>query len=179
MISGNEIIKRIKDGSIVIIPFDEKRVNPNSYNITLNNKLKVYTEDILDCKKDNSFKEVIIPEEGIVLQPNELYIGATNEYTETYGLVPCIDGRSSIGRLGICIHVTAGFGDNGFKGVWTLEITVVKPVRIYPNIEIAQIYFQEIEGEKAELYSGRYQNQKEAEVSRFYETRKINDFFLP
>lgn len=167
MLSGNEIIKR-KGREIIISPFYSDRVNPNSYNITLNSKLKVYTEEVLDCKKDNAYKEIIIPEEGMILYPGELYIGSTNEYTETYGLVPCIDGRSSSGRLGISVHVTAGFGDNGFKGSWTLEISVIKPVRVYPNMEIGQIYYQKIDGEPGPFYNGRYQGQVEAETSRMY-----------
>lgn len=168
MLSGNEILNQINKGNITIEPFDEKRINPNSYNITLNNKLKVYTEEVLDCRKNNPYKEVIIPEEGMILYPGELYIGATNEYTETHGFVPCIDGRSSSGRLGISVHVTAGFGDNGFNGIWTLEITVVKPVRVYPNMEIGQVYYQTIDGEEGPFYNGRYQGQKEAETSRMF-----------
>lgn len=168
MLSGNEILKQNAKGNIIIEPFDKKRLNPNSYNITLANKLKVYTCEVLDCKKDNPFKELIIPEEGLILQPGELYIGSTNEYTETYGFVPNIDGRSSIGRLGISVHVTAGFGDNGFKGKWTLEITVTKPIIVYPNMEIGQLYYEVIDGEPAEEYHGRYQNQSEAETSRLY-----------
>lgn len=168
MLSGNEIKNKVKSGDIIITPFDEKKINPNSYNITLNNKLKVYTEEVLDSRKDNPYKEIIIPEEGMILYPGELYIGATNEYTETHGLVPCIDGRSSSGRLGISVHITAGFGDNGFDGIWTLEITVVKPVRVYPNMEIGQVYYQTIDGEPGPFYNGRYQGQKEAETSRMY-----------
>lgn len=168
MLSGNEIKRLVEIGQIVIIPFDEKRINPNSYNVTLNEKLKVYTEEMLDCKKDNAYKEIIIPEDGMVLYPGELYIGSTNEYTETHGLVPCIDGRSSSGRLGISVHVTAGFGDNEFAGKWTLEITVVKPVRIYPNMEIGQIYYESIEGNPGPYYNGRYQNQREAETSKMF-----------
>ena len=168
MLSGNEIIKQHAKGNIIIEPFNKDQINPNSYNITLANKLKVYTCEILDCKTNNPYKEITIPEEGLVLQPGELYIGATNEYTETYGFVPKLIGRSSTGRLGIFIHVTSGFGDNGFKGNWTLGITVVKPVRIYPNMKIGQIYYEPIDGETADEYNGRYQNQQGGETSKHY-----------
>lgn len=168
MLSGNEILELVKSKNIVIEPFDEKRINPNSYNITLGNTLKVYTGEVLDPHIDNPYKEIIIPEEGYVLEPGELYIGTTNEYTETYGLVPCIDGRSSIGRLGISVHVTAGFGDNGFKGKWTLEITTVKKLRIYPGMEIGQLYYQMIDGVEGPFYNGRYQDQVEAQTSKLY-----------
>ncbi len=165
MITGKEIKRQVELGNIVIKPFDEKRINPNSYNITLNNKLVVYDDPVLDMKKKNSTHEIIIPEEGLVLEPNKLYLGRTNEYTETTGFVPCIDGRSSIGRLGLFIHVTAGFGDVGFKGTWTLEIQCVQPIRIYPNVEIGQLYYEQIQGEQT-LYSGKYLNQIDATPSK-------------
>lgn len=168
MLSGNEILKQQEKGNIVIEPFNKDQINPNSYNVTLANKLKIYTDKVLDCKVDNSFTEIDIPEEGLVLLPGELYLGSTNEYTETYGFVPKLIGRSSTGRLGIFIHATAGFGDNGFKGKWTLGISVVKPVRIYPNMKIGQIYYEPIDGEAADEYNGRYQNQQDAETSKHY-----------
>ena len=169
MISGKEILNCMKNGNIIIEPFDISKLNPNSYNVTLAPKLKVYKKDIvLDPKKDNEYEEFEIPEEGFILQPGELYIASTNEYTETYGFVPCISGRSSMGRLGISVHVTAGFGDNGFMGKWTLEITVVRPVIIYPNMQIAQLYYEPIDGQTADLYHGRYLGQKDAETSRYF-----------
>ena len=115
ILSGKEIEKRIgKD--IFIEPFDKSRINPNSYNLTLSNELLVYEEHELDMKRPNAAKKLVIPEEGLLLQPNVLYLGRTNEYTKTERFVPMLEGRSSIGRLGLYIHVTAGFGDIGFSG---------------------------------------------------------------
>lgn len=168
MLTADEIMEKIKKGDIVIKPFNEKQLNPNSYNITLNNRLLVYDCDVIDLKKNNKVREIIIPEEGLVLKPNVLYLGRTNEYTETHNLVPGIDGRSSIGRHGISIHITAGFGDVGFKGTWTLEISCVQPVRIYPNIEIGQLYYEEITGNATKEYNGRYQGQIDATPSRLF-----------
>ena len=168
MLTGKEILKQIENGNIVIKPFNPKQLNPNSYNITLNNELLVYDCDVLDLKKSNPTKKIIIPEEGYVLQPGELYLGGTNEYTETDGFVPCIDGRSSIGRLGLFILVTAGFGDVGFKGTWTLEIQCIKPIRIYPNIEIGQLHYEQIQGEKT-YYKGKYLGQIDAQKSKMNE----------
>ncbi len=165
MISGKEIKKQIEAGNIVIKPFIESRLNPNSYNVTLNNELVVYNEKVLDMKKKNKTKTIIIPEEGLVLEPNKLYLGRTNEYTETKNFVPCIDGRSSIGRLGLFIHITAGFGDVGFKGTWTLEIHCVEPIRIYPNVEIGQLYYEQVQGEQT-YYHGKYLNQIGATPSK-------------
>ena len=118
----------------------------------------VYEDDVLDMKKDNPTRKIIIPEEGLVLQPNQLYLGRTVERTSTETLVPMLEGRSSIGRLGMAIHVTAGFGDVGFNGFWTLEIKCIKPIRIYPFVEVGQVYFLEAKGE-IEKYgkSGKYQ----------------------
>jgi len=119
-------------------------------------------------KKPNETKEIIISEEGYKLEPNELYLGRTLEYTTTKNFVPMIEGRSSIGRLGIFIHITAGFGDVGFSGYWTLEIFCIKPIIIYPNVEIAQLYYHTIDGEYEEYNSGKYQNNTDVQPSMLY-----------
>ena len=126
----------------------------------------------LDMHKKNETIEFQIPEEGYVLQPGVLYIGRTVERTATDKFIPMINGRSSGGRLGISIHICAGFGDIGFDGTWTLEITVVEPVRIYPNEEIAQVCFFTPAGRKAKLYRGRYYKQEDATASRFHQPKK-------
>ena len=166
MLTGKEILKNMENGNIVITPFNINQLNPNSYNVTLNSELLVYDCDVLDMKKPNPTKKVVIPEEGLVLEPNKLYLGRTNEYTETRNLVPCIDGRSSVGRLGLFIHVTAGFGDVGFKGTWTLEIQCIQPIKIYPNVEIGQLHYELVQGECTE-YKGKYLNQVDATPSKF------------
>lgn len=127
---------------------------------------QVLREYALDPKKDNETEDIKIPEEGYVLLPGTLYLGETVEYTETTGYVPKIDGRSTTGRLGIVIHLTAGFGDNGFKGKWTLEITVTHPVIVYPNMEIGQLYYEEIQGDTLMKYEGKYQNQQGVQVAK-------------
>ncbi|MDR1688986.1 MAG: dCTP deaminase [Clostridiales bacterium] len=157
ILSGLEIKKRI-GGDITIDPFDEKCVNPNSYNLKLHNELLIYTEDVLDMKKLNRTERLVIPQSGFKLLPGKLYLGRTHEYTATKNLVPMLEGRSSIGRLGLSIHVTAGFGDIGFRGYWTLEIHCIEPVIIYPFVEICQIYYHSIEGEFSEYSQGKYQN---------------------
>ena len=87
-------------------------------------------------RRPNRFRRHTIPPEGLVLDPNRLYLGRTIERTETHNLVPMLEDRSSIGRLGLFVHVTAGFGDVGFCGYWTLEMFAVQPVRIYPGVRI-------------------------------------------
>jgi deoxycytidine triphosphate deaminase len=85
---------------IVIEPFVERQLNPNSYNLRLHNELLVYEERILDMKKENRAKSLIIPEDGLMLEPEILYLARTVEYTKTEGYVPMLEGHSSIGRLG-------------------------------------------------------------------------------
>lgn len=168
ILSGLEIHKHIGK-EIVIEPFDVKKLNPNSYNLTLNNELLVYENRLLDMKKPNPVKKILIPESGLELEPNRLYLGRTNEYTKTDGYVPMLEGRSSTGRLGLFIHVTAGFGDVGFAGYWTLEIFCVQPVVIYPNAEICQIYYHTIDGEYEPYHSGKYQNNTGIQPSLMYQ----------
>ena len=167
ILSGKEIYNNIgKD--IIIEPFDEKKINPNSYNLSLFNELLVYENDELDMKKPNPTKKIVIPEEGLLLEPGKLYLGRTNEFTKTEKFVPMLEGRSSTGRLGLFIHVTAGFGDIGFAGYWTLEIFCVQPIRIYPNVDICQIYYHDIQGEYDLYNSGKYQNNTGIQPSLMY-----------
>ena len=120
ILTGHEIRHQVELGNIVIEDFNEAQLGPNSYNLRLGDELLVYKEAILDPRKDMKTAVVKIPEEGLVLMPGGLYLAKTKEYTETHGFVPQVVGRSSIGRLGLWIHVTAGFGDLGFKGNCTL-----------------------------------------------------------
>lgn len=154
-----QILESIEKGEIVIEPYDRKSLGTNSYDVHLGKYLAVYTEDILDAKKHNPIKEVIIPEEGIVLQPGTLYLGVTEEYTETHATVPFLEGKSSVGRLGIDIHATAGKGDVGFCNTWTLEISCVHPVRVYAGMPIGQLIYFQVDG-KIENYYNKKSNAK-------------------
>ena len=116
ILSGKEILKHL-DKEIVIDPFDETKMNPNSYNLSLHNELLVYDAPVLDMKTPNPATLIQIPPEGLTLAPGRLYLGRTKEFTKTEGFVPMLEGRSSIGRLGMCIHATAGFGDVGFVDI--------------------------------------------------------------
>ncbi|MEG2295345.1 MAG: dCTP deaminase [Oscillospiraceae bacterium] len=168
ILSGKEIEKQREKGNISITPFEPTLMNPNSYNLRLHNELLVYDDAILDMKLHNKATKIIIPEEGLVLDPGKLYLGRTFEHTSTQSFVPMLEGRSSVGRLGLYIHVTAGFGDVGFHGFWTLEIHCVQPIKIYPMIEICQIYYHAIQGEYEKYKSEKYQNNKEIQVSMLY-----------
>jgi len=180
ILTGSQIKTARENNWLNISEWDEKRLNPNSYNLRLADELVVYHTDLLapgyppcfgiDMKKDNETYRIKLHEEGYVLEPGVLYLGRTMEYTETHKFVPMLEGRSSVGRLGISIHSTAGFGDVGFCGFWTLEISCVQPVRIYPGVDICQIYYHTVmEDDKFLAYclnntplmkydSGKYQN---------------------
>lgn len=167
ILSGLEIKKNLNK-DIIIEPYNEKALNPNSYNLKLHNELLIYDKEILDMKENNITNKIIIPDDGLILEPGRLYLGRTYEYTETNNFVPMLEGRSSVGRLGMYIHVTAGFGDVGFKGFWTLEIHCVQPIKIYPFIEICQIYYHTIAGEYEKYVSGKYQNNIGIQPSLLY-----------
>jgi len=168
ILSGKEILNQIKAGNIIIDPFDEKYVNPNSYNLRLHNELLVYKDAVLDMKKPLETEKMVIPETGLQLTPGRLYLGRTYEKTVTNGFIPLLDGRSSVGRLGLFIHVTAGFGDVGFAGYWTLEIQCIQPIIIYPMVEICQINYHKIYGEYDSYKSGKYQNNTDIQPSLLY-----------
>lgn len=174
MLSGTEIVRMKNEGRIVIKPFFPDQLNPNSYNLCLGPWIAVYRRPSalrrllmrlcgrpwhLDMKKPHAVDYYLIPKDGYVLHPGRVYLGSVAEYTETHGLVPKIDGRSSPGRLGLFVHATAGFGDHGFKGHFTLELTVPEALTVYADSEICQISYDELNGEHSPMYDGKYQNQ--------------------
>ncbi len=162
ILSDTSIKTAIVTGEIVIEPYNSACLGTNSYDVHLSKYLAVYENKILDAKKHNTIKEIIIPEEGFVIQPGTLYLGVTEEYTETHNAVPFLEGKSSVGRLGIDIHATAGKGDVGFCNTWTLEISCVHPVRVYAGMPIGQLIYFSVEGE-VENYYNKKKNAKYTE----------------
>jgi dCTP deaminase len=168
MILSGEMIRQKLGSDIRIDPFEPRNLNPNSYNLTLHDEILTYEEVVLDMRKSNRVRRITIPSSGLVLNPNQLYLGRTIERTETHNLVPMIEGRSSIGRLGLFVHVTAGFGDVGFCGFWTLEMFAVQPVRIYPGVAICQIFYHQIVGDIREYSSDKYQHNRDIQPSLLF-----------
>lgn len=168
MVLSGEEIRRQLGRNIIIEPFDPARLNPNSYNLTLHNELLIYEEEVLDMKRPARTRRLLIPPEGLVLDPLRLYLGRTVERTETHNLVPMIEGRSSVGRLGLFVHVSAGFGDVGFCGYWTLEMFAVQPVRVYPGVAVCQIFYHDIRGSFAEYASDKYQHNTDIQPSLLF-----------
>lgn len=166
MLTGPGILAEIKAGRLVVEPFDPACVNPNSYDVKLSPELLIYERRELRVGVDNPTLPLLVPAEGLRLLPGQLYLARTVEWTETHPpWMPRLEGKSSLGRLGISVHATAGFGDVGFKGHWTLEISVVQPVIILPHIRIAQVCYFRTEG-PVQLYDGRYQDQHNVEPYR-------------
>ena len=193
ILSGNEIKKYldisstqgIVDKGISIHPYPQ-HIGPNSVDLTLANKLLtinptwVHTrtinlrdggespiyKQIYDTKVPPSTTEITIPEEGFLLEPQSFYLGSTVEKTKTLGFVPFIEGRSTIARYGLLVHLSAGVGDSGFGlnssdgNTWTLEIFNVNnfPVKVYPGMRICQIMYFTMEG-NGPVYNGHYVDQ--------------------
>lgn len=164
ILSDKRILEEIEKGTIVIMPYNRNQLGSNSYDVHLGKALATYEEKELDAKKHNKIKHFEIGDEGILLMPDTFYLGVTEEYTETHAHVPFLEGKSSTGRLGIDIHATAGKGDVGFCGHWTLEISVKQPVRVYKGMPIGQLIYFPVEGEieipynkkKNAKYSGQH-----------------------
>ena len=144
ILTDKTIIDEIIEGNIVIEPLVRANIGTNSVDLTLSNKLIMYTDHILDVRKMNPYVPFFIPEDGLILQPNVLYLASTVEYTKTLRHVPILHGKSSLARLGLYIHITAGYGDVGFAGHWTLELCCVQPIKIYAGMKIAQICYHDI-----------------------------------
>ncbi|MEM8734061.1 MAG: dCTP deaminase [Planctomycetota bacterium] len=167
ILTGTEIKSRM-GGDISIEPYEESHLNTKGYDLTLHNELLVYEEVVLDIKEPNRHRKLEIPESGLVLSPNQVYLGRTVEHTETHNLLPSIEGRSSLSRLGLFVHPTAGLGDAGFRGFWTLEMFAVQPIRIYPGIKICQLIYHTLCGEIEEYASDKYQNNHGIQPSLLY-----------
>jgi len=146
ILTDQEILNCMEKGEIVVSPFRRECLGSNSYDVHLGSTLATYVDGILDAKKHNLITTFEIPEEGFVLQPDTLYLGVTQEYTESFKHVPFLEGKSSVGRLGIDIHATAGKGDIGFCNYWTLEISVKQAVRVYTGMPVGQLIYFEVKG---------------------------------
>lgn len=146
ILSDTRILEGLASGQIVIEPFRQDCLGTNSYDVHLGKWLACYREDILDARKHNEIEYFEIPAEGFILQPGTLYLGVTEEYTETFNAVPFLEGKSSVGRLGIDIHATAGKGDVGFCNHWTLEISCTQRVRVYAGMPIGQLIYFMVDG---------------------------------
>lgn len=170
ILTGPKIIEEVKKNNICISPFNEEQINPNSYDFRLGNKMKIYKETVLDPHKENETDTIIIPKSGMVLYPETLYLAHSEEAIGSNYYVPILRGKSSTGRLGIYVHITADLIDIGSCGQFTLMMHVVQPVRIYPHMLIGQVTFWKPHGD-IELYDGKYQNSRGPQASQIHVDR--------
>lgn len=173
ILTGSQIEQAISDNEICIEPFNPKQMNPNSYDLRLAQDVMVYSEWVLDAAKPTPVDQFKIDQNGLLLVPGKLYLMRTVESTASRKYVPGIEGRSSVGRLGISVHVTAGFGDLGFAGTWTLEISCIQPVRIYAGMRICQVFFMMTASsnsmrrpQERDMYTGKYLGQRLPQASK-------------
>jgi dCTP deaminase len=176
ILTDKKILEEMAHGTIVITPFDARFLGTNSYDVHLGRWLAVYKNDILDAAVHNQVEYLEIPDDGLILLPHRLYLGVTEEYTETHRHVPFLEGKSSIGRLGIDIHATAGKGDVGFCNTWTLEISVKQPVRVYHGMPIGQLIYFEISGEIGTTYATKASAKYTARTDRPVESMMWKNF---
>lgn len=167
ILTGSKIQEKVYAKEIIIDPFTPDQINPNSYDFRLGSTLLVYKEDLLDPKKENETETIHIPEEGYELLPHRLYLGHTKEVMGSNFYVPIIRGRSSIGRLGLFIHITADLIDIGSINQWTLQMHCVQPVIIYPGMLIGQVTFWRVEGAIIP-YNGKYQGSRGPMASQIH-----------
>ncbi|MEV4383269.1 hypothetical protein [Streptosporangium sp. NPDC049644] len=173
ILTGPEITHQYEAGRIIIEPFCADQVNPNSYNFRLGTALKVYTDEMLDVRRPNPVKELAIPEAGLVLEPDRIYLGSTVEIMGSDHYVPIIRARSGVARLGLFVHVTADLIDIGSINQWTLQLHAVQPVRVYPGLLIGQVTFWVPQGDVT-LYAGKYQGTRGPQESQIH-----RDFLAP
>jgi len=172
ILTGKKITEEVKSGNIKIYPFDSCMVNPNSYNYRISDHLLEFDFDIIDPAKESKPKQIKLTDSGYVLYPNRLYLAATYESIGSDKYVTSLIGRSSIGRLGLFLQITADLGHQGNNHCWTLELKVVQPFRIYPWMKIGQVSFWEVyESDSCTtLYKdvGHYNSYSRPEPSNFH-----------
>lgn len=168
ILTSLEIEKQIKKKNIKITPFCKEFLNPNSYNYRLDYELLEF-DSPLDAKEICKPKKIILTDDGYVLQPNKLYLANTFEIIGSKKFVTQLIGRSSVGRLGLFLQITAPLGHVGTEHNWTLELKVVQPLRVYPLMKIGQVTFWRVKGKKSLTYqNGEYKKYTKAQVSKFY-----------
>ena len=167
ILTGDEIGLARERGEIVIEPFEPEQVNPNSYNFRLGGTLTVYTGTVIDPHQPNPHTQIAMPDEGYLLEPGRLYLGHTVEVLGGDHYVPTFAARSSVARLGLFIHLSAGLGDIGYTGQWTLQLYPIQPIRVYPGMCVGQMMWWQPHG-TIDPYSGKYQHARGAQASRIH-----------
>lgn len=179
ILSDTDILKAIEAGDIIIEPYRRESLGTNSYDVHLGEWLATYDNHELDARQHNTITTFRIPEDGYVLRPDGFYLGVTVEYTESHRHVPFLEGKSSVGRLGIDIHATAGKGDVGFCNHWTLEISVKQPIRVYAGMPIGQLIYFMTSGDVAVPYNAKSSAKYNARSTKPVESMMWRNFAPP
>jgi dCTP deaminase len=178
ILTGQAIQDEVKNGAITIEPFEPDLVNPNSYNYRLGDELLVLGDSVLDIRKQPTTTLLTIPEEGFVLQPGVVYLGHTYEAIGSNEYVPSLIGRSSLGRLGLFLQITADLGHIGTHHKWTLELKTVQPLRVYAGMRVGQVSFWQASGKdllEGKVYReqnnsyAQHSNSAPSMVTKFFE----------
>lgn len=159
VLSRNAIRKEMERLNIIIHPEPKPdHMGPNSVDLHLGPTLKVFANEhglstkLLGTTGWPELREIPIGETGVVLLPGRLYLGSTLESVSCHNFVPYIDARSTAARIGLSAHLSAGRGDNGYCGQWTVEITVVHPIRVYAGDRLFQMTFMMIADKVPDTY---------------------------
>jgi dCTP deaminase len=181
VLSDGTILRLVQDGRIRVDPWDPKLVQPASVDLRLGDSFRVFhnhkvTAIDLRDPPSNLTEEVVVPDgEAFVIHPGEFCLGRTLEFVQIPDdIVARIEGKSSLGRLGLIVHATAGFCDPGFEGTLTLELNNLTrvPIRLYPGLPIAQLSFMTLDRPALRPYGSpglgsHYQGQRAATESRY------------
>lgn len=172
ILTASAITKEIERGRIKIDQFDPACLGANSYDIHIGDTYGMYEihRFAIDPQDQSTFRlnTFTFPKEGEVFYPGKLYLVSTKEKVGSNYFEPILTGRSSSGRLGISVHREAGFGDIGFYGNWTFQITVAYPTIIRAGMRLGQVYFISPCGEVDKLYSGKYKDSEGIQGSKMY-----------
>ncbi len=183
ILSDRSIREAIEARRILVEPLDEACLQPSSIDVKLSSLFRVFrnhTAAVIDVKKDlTDLTELVeVPDDGVfMLHPGEFVLGSTLERIAIADdLVARVEGKSSLGRLGLLIHSTAGFIDAGFDGHITLELSNVAnlPITLYPNMKIGQVSFMTMTSAADRPYGkgasgSKYQGQRGPTPSRYFE----------
>ncbi|MFN2614946.1 MAG: dCTP deaminase [Actinomycetota bacterium] len=179
ILSDRDIKKAVANGDLIIDPYDDEMVQPSSIDVHVDSQFRVFNNtrypyiDVKDPMEDLTTLVEVKPDEPFILHPGEFVLGSTYEKVTLGGkLVARLEGKSSLGRLGLLIHSTAGFVDCGFSGFLTLELSNVAnlPITIYPGMKIGQLCIFEMTSAPEKPYgkTGKYQGQRGPTASKFF-----------
>jgi dCTP deaminase len=147
ILTGAEIVEQRRLGRIRIDPFHPEQISPNSYDFRLGDTVKMYESEVLDFKRENPKVKIVIPDAGLVLRTDKIYLAPTEELIGSDHFAAIIHARSSVARMGLFVHVTADLIDIGSYDCWILQLHAVQPVRIFRGMRIGQVTFWSVLGE--------------------------------